>query len=216
MMQSLKDIMEIVYFLSGPVIACIAYRALAQISEAKKQVAETKEGRILSAKRDSYKIAADKCEYFMSTITPLIDSLNDALEEDSVKPLDDTMVSFEDDYVKVKSDFDKEIFSRIIFDYKGLHLFNLLESFSLFFTSGVAEDEIGFLTIGHSFCSPVKEYLPVIALLSSDGGHFQNVLNLYKIWNDRIEKDTLEQEKKKIENKLNQKKDIKINSIGTR
>ncbi|WP_319482473.1 hypothetical protein [uncultured Draconibacterium sp.] len=213
-MQTLKDFLEIIYFVSGPIIAFLAFKALGQIKEAKRQVAETRESRIISSKREAYKIAADKCDYFASKIIPIINNLDKAFKENEFTFFENSIVEMTKDGYSVKPYFkDKDEIDRV-FALPCLELFNRLESFSLFFTSGVAEDNIGYLTIGHTYCNTVRKYLPMIIILS-DNKHFANILILYKTWNSRIEKEKLEKEKKRIDDELVKNKDFKIKSIGT-
>src|SRR5690554_5656423 len=154
-MDKLKDILEIIYFISGPVIAYLAFRALGQINEAKKQVTETKESRIISSKREAYKIAADKCEYFMLTIIPLINNLDKSIKDNGVTFFDNSKVEITNGGIKVKPQFKDQQEIEKVFDLPNLELFNPLESFALFFTSGVAEEKVGYLTLGQTYCNSV-------------------------------------------------------------
>lgn len=215
-MDTLKDILEIIYFISGPVITYFAFRALGQINEAKKQVLEAKETRIINSKRDAYKIAAEKCEYYMTTIIPLINNLDRAVKESNITFFEKSTVIIDNEGIKVKPEYkDKEEMEKVWTKLPNLELFNLLESFSLFFCSGVAEEKIGYLTLGVTYCRSVKRYLPLIVSLSNNNKHFANTIQLFRIWNGRLETEKLEQEKKLIEKALDSNKSITIKSIGT-
>lgn len=212
-MQTIRNILEVIYFISGPVVAYFAFRALAQINEAKKQVTETKESRIISSKREAYKIAADKCDYFMTTIIPLIDNLDRAVKASGVTYFEKSQVEITADGMKVNPFYnDKEEIVKV-FSLPNLELFNPLESFSLFFVSGVAEEEIGYLTIGNTYCNTVRKYAPLLVTLS-EGKYFKNTLFLFKIWNARLEKENLEKEKTRIDKQLSENKSISIKTIG--
>jgi len=214
-METIKDVLEIIYFLSAPVIAFLAFKALGQIKEAKRQVDETKETRIINAKRESYKLAAEKCEYFLTVITPKMDILNDSIKEHKITFYEKSKVKIDKNEIHVFPNFKNEEERKIIFTLiPSLEVFNPLESFSLFFISGLADEKIGYLTIGQSFCFSVKRYLPNIVLLSG-GKHFTNTIELYKIWNARLEKEKLEEEKDIIQRKLNENISMTIKGIGT-
>ena len=214
-MEILKNILEIIYFLCGPLIAFFAFKALEQISETRKQVNETKENRLISSKRESFKIAAEKCEHFMTTIIPLINNLDEAVVESKVSFFEKSETILTKDGINVIPRFkDKDEVSKV-FDLPNLELFNPLESFSLFFVSGVAEEKVGYLTVGHTFCSTVKKYAPLLVRLS-DETYFNNTLKLFSIWSHRIEKERLEKEKTKIDKALNESKEITIEAIGTK
>lgn len=212
-MQTIKEILEIIYFISGPIVAYFAFKALGQISEAKKQVLETRESRIISSKREAYKIAADKCDYFMTTIIPLINNLDKAVKANGITFFEKSQIEITQDGIKVKPFYkDKEEVDKV-FNLPNLELFNPLESFSLFFSSGVADEKIGYLTIGNTYCDTVKKYAPLLVTLS-EGKHFNNTLFLFKIWNARLEKENLEKEKKRIDKQLSENKSISIKTIG--
>ena len=80
-MDTIRTILELIYFVSGPILVVIGIIALKQIKEARNQVAETRNSRVLTTKRDSYKAAADKCSYYMETIIPLLNTLDKEIEE---------------------------------------------------------------------------------------------------------------------------------------
>ena len=58
--------------------------------------------------------------------------------------------------------------------------------------------------------------MPVIGL-EFKKGHYKNLMLLFFEWNNRIDKEKLELEKREIERKLNGKGDgLQINPIGTK
>lgn len=212
-MQTIKDILEIIYFISGPVIACVAFKALEQINEAKKQVEEARASRIIGTKREGYKIAADKCDYFMTVIIPLINNLDTQVKSNKITFFEKSQVEITADKIKISPCFQNDEERKKVFNLPNLDLLNPLESFSLFFTSGVADENVGYLTIGKTYCTTVKKYLPLIAGLSNEK-YFLNILKLFKIWNNRIEKENLEKEKQVIENKLDKNENYSVKLIG--
>lgn len=214
-MQTLKDILEILYLISGPVIAVFAFLGLRQIKEARNQVDEAKKGRILHSKREAFKIASEKCEYYMEKIIPLFDELDKNIQENKIDFFERTKVTIINNEIKTFPEFkNKEEMSKVI-SLKVGDILNPLESFSLFFINGVADEKIGYLTIGHTYCYSVKRYLPIILPLSSNKKYYKNIIQLFLIWYSRIEKERLENEKNKIEDELSKNQDAHINPIGT-
>ena len=184
-METIKDILQVIFFISGPIVAYFTFKVLGQINESRKQEKGTKLSQIINSKRESYKMAAVQCAYFTTTIVPLIDNL----------PF------YKDNEEKNK-----------VFSLPNLELFNALESFSMYFASGVAAEKIGYLTIGTTYCNAVGKYAPLLATLS-DGKHFNNTLYLFKIWNARHQKEQQEKEKRKTDKKVNIYKKVYINSV---
>ncbi|SHG70579.1 hypothetical protein SAMN05444483_12330 [Salegentibacter echinorum] len=216
-MELTKDILEIIYFLSTPLLALFAYKALGQIKQTKNQIDESRKSRQLSSKRESYKLSAEKCDYFLNNLIPKMNLIYRKLEEENVKFFEDSEVIIANKRITVNPDLKKpEDLLKLIDDVPILELFNALESFAVFFVSGVADENIAFLTIGRSYCSTVKTYLPILIPLSDNNKHFANTLNLFIIWHSRIEKENLEKEKTKIEEKLKQSQTVNIDPIGTK
>lgn len=93
-------------------------------------------------------------------------------------------------------------------------LLNSLEGYSVFYISGVAAEKVGYITTGQSFVLLVKELMPFIGP-SFKKGHYKNLMLLFFMWHNRLEKEKLELEKKEIEDKLNkQGKGMDIEPIG--
>jgi len=210
-METTKNILEIIYFISGPVLAFFAFMALRQISE-------TKKSRIISSKREAYKIAADKCEFFSLHIIPLINNLDDVVRERGITLFKKLKIEITSDkihvekFLKDNEETDK-IFSIIP---QFLDLANQLDSISLFFVSGIADENIGYLGIGEIYCETVKKYTPLIVLFTREVPQDSNsLIDLFTIWNARLEKDRLEKEKKIIDIQLRDIKESSIKTIGT-
>lgn len=92
-----------------------------------------------------------------------------------------------------------------------------MEAFATYFTKGVADEEIAFSSIGRTYCYSVENYFFEIAdCRSLDDEHsFQNIIDLYKIWKERLKKIQLTKEQEELLLKLHQVKETKINPIGT-
>lgn len=204
--KGIKAILELIYLISAPVIAYFAFRALDQIKVAKNSSA-------LSAKREAYKITAERCEYYQERIIPLFNSLYEKILEENVSFFKDSRVDISDENIII--DFAEDDIKAVIDEI--LNVVNALESFSVFFVSGVGNEVIAYKTIGTTFVESVKSYLPFIikyGQILGSGKRFNNTLKLFTIWNQRMESENLELEKKALENKLKTKKSISIKHLG--
>lgn len=213
-METLKDYLEILYFISGPIIAVFAFYGLRQIKEAKHQVQELQKTRVINCKRDSYVLAAEKCTYYLEKIVPQINTLDTDIREKNFSFFKNSIIDETDTAFSLKPIFKDKTEFEAVFNLNVLPVFNELEAVSVFFISGVASEKIGFMTIGHTFCSTIKNYLPYMILLSS-GKHFNNCLSLYKLWHNKIVESELKKEKNKLEGELDKIKIINIKEIGT-
>ncbi len=136
------------------------------------------------------------------------------LEKKKITFFDNSRVEISGDKITVKPNYADDAEYDLVWNLPILKVLNSLESFSLYFVSGVADEKIGFLTIGPTFCNTVKRYLPhLIDLTEND--NFSSIIQLFTIWNARIENNKLEKEKERIENELNKSKPKSINTIGT-
>ena len=213
-MQTIKDILELIFFISGPLVAYFTFRVVGQINESRRQEKGTKLSQMINYKRESYKMAAVQCAYFTTTIVPLIKNLDKEIKANGISYFEKSEVHFVSDIIKVKPFFQDNEEKNKVFSLPNLELFNALESFSMYFASGVAAEKIGYLTNGTKYCNTVSKYAALLATLS-DGKHFNNTLYLYKIWNARQEKEQLDKEKKKIDKRVCINKKIYLNTIVT-
>lgn len=212
-METTKEILEILSLISGPVIAVFAFFGLRQIKEARNQVIEAKQTRITSAKRDSFRVAADKCTYYFETIIPLIDAIDKEIDSNGIKYFEKSKVTIENNTIKVDPFYEASDFEKIK-KMSFVKILNPLEGFSLFFTSGVADESIGFLTVGQTYCGSVKKLLPILAPLAGDK-YFKNTLQLFLMWHSRLEKEKLETERQRIDKQLSKTMTVSVKPIGT-
>ncbi|MCK9345239.1 MAG: hypothetical protein M0P64_03935 [Candidatus Pacebacteria bacterium] len=204
----------------------VALTALSSIKVAKDSIQ-------ISAKRDSVKYASDLVKFYLkdfvdaSTSTYRYKSnINYKKSEfDTSKGMKEfTIEEFREMYDPAKV---KEILSiNLEQDRKNvemLHLTlaerNLLETFSTPFISGVADEEIAFGSVGVSFCHSVEnnwvEYCIVRTRKAEQFSYFQNTIKLYNIWNNRIKKFQLENNRADIEAEILRITNIKVKPIGT-
>lgn len=212
--QMAKDFLEIIYYISGPLLAFFAFKALAQIKETRKQANEARETRITNAKRSSYQLAAEKCDFYLNVIIPKINNLDAVIREQNITFFEKSQVEVSNTNIKVKPAFkDEGERNKVLLEIPCLEVFNPIESFSLFFVSGIADEKIAYLTVGTTFLGSVKRYLPLYVILSN-GKHFNNTFKLFMIWHNRREKEILEKEKHAIEQKLNKNISLEVKNIG--
>ena len=208
-MESLHFYLECLFFLSGIALAIIAAIGLRQLTLA-KNIAR------MDAKRESFRLAAEQIAYFLQHITPLRNALDNAIEKNGVVFFDKSSVEIRGDQVRFKSTASKD-------ELKGLFkivpelvdLYNALEAFSSYFTSGVADERVAFTAVGTTYCDTERDLLPDIVEWDGDQKHNRNILQLFFLWNTRFEKLQLGAEKRRIEAKLEGVTDKFIKPIGT-
>lgn len=214
-LELFKDWLEIAYFLSGPIVAFIAFLALGQIRVAKSQMEEQKKSLRITSKRDALKLTAEQVTVYCDKIIPLQNKLDAKLKSDNVKILDKFNIEFNNNSIKVippQEDFNYEDFKSFAEEF--VNIANAMESFSTYFVSGVADEKVAYLSLGSSFCDSMKKLAPILIPISNDGRRFSATLRLYSIWGERLESEALEKQKLEIDKKLKSKRQVNTKVIG--
>ena len=171
-LKNLKYAAEIFYLISGPVVAYFAYRALEQISVSKNSTRT-------QSTRESYRLAAERCEFFNDRIMPLRKKLKEACKIHSILYFDKSEVSFNNDEISVKPyDVENEGRKLLLINDEINDVGNGLELFAVYFTSKIADESLAFRTIGKLYCEVVKELLPVLVPLSTSE-QVEHVIQLF-------------------------------------
>lgn len=205
-MDNIKGILELFYFLSGPVIVFIALYGL-------KQLKISKDTNKLNAKRESFRLAGDQYAKFLEKIIPLVNELDKIVLEQNCK-LMNSKIEIKDNSIILDldtSDLDIEKFRPLL--EKALHIANLMEGIAIFFTTGVAAEEVAYRSIGKTYCHCVKDLMPII-LIGASSKHYENIIKLFFIWYNRIESEKLLIEKEKIGDRIKSLKNKKITPLG--
>ena len=77
-MQTLRFILELLYFVSGALIAFFAAIGLRQLTIAKENAK-------MAAKREAFKLAAEQCAHYFADIMPLLDRLDTEIRNKKVE-----------------------------------------------------------------------------------------------------------------------------------
>ncbi|HVP36711.1 MAG TPA: hypothetical protein VMT04_06905, partial [Terriglobales bacterium] len=73
-MNHMRTLLEILYFLSGPLVALFVFLGLRQLKISKDSMR-------LSAKRESFRLAAERCTHYAEHIIPVINEYDRLLKE---------------------------------------------------------------------------------------------------------------------------------------
>jgi len=200
--KGLKYIVEVLSYLTAPVILYLAYRGLEQIKLAKK---ESK----LNSKREAFKVSAEQCKDYQERIIPLQNKLFDKEATKNVRFFKDSKVEITNKKIKIEFAEDD---SELIID-ECLLVINSMEAFSLFFISGLGNEKMAFETIGETYVFTVESLLPFL-MRYGNNKRFRNILALFSVWYQRREKRILELEKKSLDEKLEKTKTVGIKHLG--
>lgn len=182
-----------------------------------KQISVTKKIAKTTSQRDSLKLSSDQIRLYLETIIPKTNELFDEVEKQKIKMFDKSSFELKDDAIEVTYGVDKkqalDEMTKLI--PVLLPVLNSLEAFATYFISQLADESLAFKSIGRSYCRTVKKYMPVIATLGGNT-HFQNLIELYRIWQARIDKEELTLTKAEIEKKIKTLDGKSIIALGTK
>lgn len=212
MIETLRPILEIIYFVTGgPFLTFLAFKALKQI-EVAKEVSRT------ASKREAYKLASEQVHFFTEYIVPAINDVDKAIKENDAKRLLEGEVVVENDLVTVNRDsarMNEEYLERFIKVAPAfMVLVNRLEAFSVFFISGVAAESIAYSSVGATFDRTMKKFMPLI-LPQTSGKNYDNLMRLFVMWHNRLEKERLVAQSSELKSKLNLLQSKKVIPVGT-
>jgi len=181
-----------------------------------KQLKISKETSAANAQRDALKLSNDQSKYYLEKIIPILNDL-DLKISNKVKFITESSFEIKDDGIKVhfaNNMTDKDSRDFVAIAPELTHAFNMLEGFSTYFISELADESVAFKAVGSTFCSTAKSYIPIIATAGEDQS-YQNLLELYVLWQKRIDAQLLNKQKVSIEEKLKKVNNTIIVPVGT-
>ena len=213
--QNLKDWLEIIYFISGPAVAVFAFLALGQIRVAREQLEAQRRSLQISSKRDALRLTAEQLAEYSAKIVPLINAFDDGVESENVTFFSKFKVEVFQDSIKVSPLInDIDINDAMKVGRQFVDAANALEAFSSYFSSGVADEGMAYLSVGTTFCGAVKRLAPLLVRLGANDMRFSATLHLFTIWSCRLEAETLKKQKREIEDRLRTKSAVTIKTVG--
>ncbi len=199
-MQEFRAVLELIYFASGPMLLIVAGIGLWQLKIAKDTAR-------IQASRAALSLSAERCEHYHSHIIPLVNRLDEAVKKHDIKYFTLFEVVIEDKKIQIRPNCKHEVYleeleksNKVILEM--CDTLNALEAFSVFFISRVADESIAFSSVGKTFCNTVRKYIADIVSVADCGGHYDNLLKLYLMWNSRLESEKLMRDRQKIEKEL--------------
>lgn len=212
MIDAIRPYLELIYFVTGgPLLALLAFFAL-------RQIAVAKETSRIASQREAYRLASEQVRFFVDQIVPSINELNFKIEKTQSQGWFDGDIFVDSKSIRVtrgpsiRGDEASDKFLQFVTEFSVL--VNRLEAFSVFFVSGVAAESIAYSSVGATFERSVKKLMPLI-IVQASGKNYTNVLNLFIMWHNRLEKEKLEAQKSNIQSKLTSLQDMKITPVGT-
>lgn len=212
--DSSKSIVENLYLLSGPILTLLAIAGVIQLFITRKTL-------IVNSKRDAANLAAQQIKDYSTTIIPKMTKYDLSLMKDKINSAKIEIGDFNVEYlIKIlgKEKVSEVRKERLKYLVLWLDVLNSMEAFATYFTKGVADEEIAFSSIGRTYCYSVENYFFEISNCRNlkDDNSFQNIIDLYTIWKERLKKIQLTKEQEELMLKLHKVNETKIDPIGTK
>jgi hypothetical protein len=223
----IKEILDYLYLISGPILAIVSILALKQLSIAKTQLEIAKNSIEISSQRDAAVFTAKQCEYFATEIikdSVRITAIFESKDIVECSLANDSTNIFETDYnswlTKNRKKFledDSNIYREIT------EAINKLEAFAVYFIHGICDTKIAYLPVAEAYITIVKMYCPFICMVRSRSRNgYSDIIELYKIWENELKKDELNFKKVQLQKQITETeeqvssvKDISKKPIGT-
>jgi hypothetical protein len=176
--MDVRSVLELFYFVSGVVTAVAVTVGLLQLRLLKRDYA-------MRVDRAAKERAIDTVERYVAKFIPLANANTTELRAAKLSRYSGPIGDFSP--ASVPAEYQNLTAQRAL-HYSCITALNELEYITAVFTSGVADEELGFRIIGRSFIFSVQSYYDLIALLRDDKAHkpWSNIVQLYGVWSSRL------------------------------
>jgi hypothetical protein len=191
--EKLHRLLENIYFIAGITIAGLAGVGLRQLELTREGIDLTRQLAQQGQARESLKLATEQCTYYGDHIVrasaPLIEKINKepSKYQHAVQVANLVNPSFTvtggniqipgfrpDDAQSEMAKLDPIVFM------------NLLEGFSIFFVSGMADENVGYYETAIPFLEQMQFFMPCfLATRQAGRGRYISAVNLYERWQKR-------------------------------
>jgi hypothetical protein len=206
-----RQILELLYYLSGVAIAVAAFLGLKQL-EITRQIART------NATREAFKLAADECRTYGQEVVPLLTAFVTEYDKSKLTFLSSPPNFAIENGEIVKHNFDVKLLDaevpRILVPL--VSYLNAVEAFAIFFTAGVADEDIAFQETAVAFCKATISVMPAyFQMRRTNAARFESTIKLFDLWSKRLHVKAMSPAIKSMEDFIKSVGNEKIRPIGT-
>ncbi|MED4783461.1 hypothetical protein [Brevibacillus choshinensis] len=216
-LAAIKPTIEIFYLAGGVVLAVVGFFGLKQIKigldQVKNGMQQVETGmqqvavgleQVHLLKYDietrNKRMAVEKAMEFIEKFTDLIvqwRGYNDKLRQDGIEIQRFHVADFNEPKF-TKPEYEHVIQKKHVFG--GTDFINRLELFSSAFISGLADEEIAFQPVGALYCTFIQENYDLLCYYRhTENAPFHSLIQLYTIWDSRIQQQSLHDQISKLE-----------------
>lgn len=185
--QSVRSIIELLYFISG---IAVFITAIFQLFSTKKSLK-------IKSKREAITVSSQQFDRFYKELVPLVDKISETFRENKLNGLLITRGQ-RANFNKIEASSSN--FKKVIkflneneeFAQEMLYCTNMFESFSTYFTTGVADSDTALNIIGAPYCSCIETLYIMIYIGTSGDNRYPSIKKLYEAWSTKIDSRKLE------------------------
>ena len=193
-----RSFLEILYFIAGIGLLFVAIKALEQIRLAKNDI-KTR------VNREAAKEAAVRISHWMDVIIPSMNKLHSYQNKINFEELKCSMERFESEELRSKDSNTQSHSQKALvlimedseFRSLTLQVANVVEAFAMYFSTGVADEEMAFMPLSETFCGFVEStfFLYCGTRNQDQLNRWDYTVKLYRVWSQRRIKYDLDAQK---------------------
>ncbi|MFC6333149.1 hypothetical protein ACFP56_10990 [Paenibacillus septentrionalis] len=210
MIETIRPYFEILYFFSGILLVGTLIIGIYQFKTLKEDIR-------LRNTRQSVEKSIEYMGWFAIEYLPASEKLSDIMRENNVPKYQGKInPSFLFDENYTEENFINNMADTVL---KGNahELVNQLEYFSAAMISGLADEKLSYAPLSRAFCNHIEKlYYGLICFSRQDNETeiYSNIIQLYLLWKNRMEKQDLLNQRREIDSRINTIPDNSIKPIG--
>ncbi|WP_143763758.1 hypothetical protein MKX34_11875 [Paenibacillus sp. FSL R5-0636] len=197
----LKDILGVLYSLSGIVLIIGVFVGIGQLKLLKKDLD-------IRNRRLAVETSLQYLNIYATEIIPEYEKYAREFKKEVPKPSTSDHL-FDGSFNLSLDQFSKELLAESIIKQKlGLiSIYNRYEFFATGILNKLTDEDLVFIPTGKDFCETIRNEHLVISLFRNLGTPYKNTIELYHKWQDRIDIEILELQKQEADAKIREKGD---------
>lgn len=213
-----RNVLEVLYFVAGIVIAIAAIYGLRQIAIGLEQLKITKQTATTNAQREAKKLAYEQCRYFADEVVPALNRLTVEYKRLGLTFLSNPPQYRIENNEIIGGNFDVKLWEA---DAPKLgdnlvRYLNNAESFAILFAEGVADDDLGFQETARAFCQGVQVCIPaVFHFRRINQARYESTVKLFNRWNTRLAAAAMAPVMKTMEEIIKAAEKQRVKTLGT-
>lgn len=204
-----KEILEILYYAAGTGMIITLILGLKQLKVMKQDIE-------IRNKRE----AVEKSMFYLGEFSKnTIPKMNKIMSSITDEDIPNMTASMNEMFLPDETHKDEEVQSFIhkVNKAGALDILNQLEFFSAAIIHGLADEEVAYKPTVKTYTSMVAFLYPSICNYRANDLHgFTNIMELFKIWNGKLQKDNMQLAKQQLEQNISKIPDVKFKSIGVK